>query len=314
MTANVVIRRKIEQSRVSVSSFPKLSVVSAAYAREAASRVRALFNTEGDVKVEANAIIRAGRYLKGLASPSVLAVLEVDGVPNSAVFHMDPRLVDHVIDLSMGGDPSLNPDASDREPTVIDLTLCRRFADSVLQAFDVAVRTVCAGKTIGGLRVTRFELQPQMVTIAPERSEVVVINQRVEIGDAPRSGFFELVLPLSVLDPIKFELMQRFGSPSRLNADLWESHLRKSLMESRLDLDAVVDRQKVPLERLLTLEVGDVLPLGKTAQDDIELTMASPKGPRLVAPVRLGAKGVQKAVKLVAHPSIELIDQLSLDL
>lgn len=314
MTANTVIRRKIEQSRVSVSSYPKLAVVSASYARDAAARVRALFNTEADVKVEANAIMRAGRYLRGLPTPSVLAVLEVDGVPNSAAFHMDPKLVGHVIDLSMGGDPAVDNAVEDRMPTVIDLALCRRFADSVLQAFDISVRTVCAGKSIGSLRVTRFEMQPQMATIAPERSEVVVINQRVEIGETPRTGFFELVLPLSAVDPIKFELMQRFGSPSRLNADLWDRHLRKSLMESRLELDAVVDRQMVPMNALLALNVGDVLKLGRTAQDDIELTMQTPKGPRLVAPCRLGAKGTQKAVKMMAQPDTDLVDQLNLDL
>jgi flagellar motor switch protein FliM len=309
----MVIKRKIEQSRVSVSSYPKLAVVSASYARESAARVRGLFNTEGDVKVEANAIMRSGRYLRGLPSPSVLAVLEVDGVPNSAAFHMDPKLVAHVIDLSMGGDPAVDSAVDDRVPTMIDLTLCRRFADAVLLAFDEAVRTVCAGKSIGDLRVMRFETQPQMATIAPERSEVVVINQRVEIGEGPRTGFFELVLPLSVLDPIKFELMQRFGSPSKLNSDLWDRHLRRSLMESRLELDAVVDRQKVPLQELLALKVGDVLRLGRNAQDDIELTMGSPKGPQLVAPCRLGAKGVLKAVKMTGQPSADLIEQLALD-
>jgi flagellar motor switch protein FliM len=314
MSANLVIKRKIEQSRVSVSSYPKLAVVSASYAREAATRVRALFNTEGDVKVEANAIMRAGRYLRGLPSPSVLAVLEVDGVPSAAAFHMDAKLVDHVIDLSMGGDPSIAGQSEDRAPTMIDLALCRRFIDSTLEAFEAAVRTVCAGKSIGALKVMRFEMQPQMVAIAPDRSEVVVVNQRVEIGEAPRTGFFELVLPLSVLDPIKFELMQRFGSPSRLNADLWDRHLRRSLMESRLELDAVIDRQKMPLHTLLALNVGDVLRLGKSAEDDMELTMGTPKGPQLVAPCRLGAKGTLKAVKLTGQPSADLVEQLSLDL
>jgi flagellar motor switch protein FliM len=313
MSTNLAIRRKIEQSRVSVSSYPKLAVVSTAFAREAASRIRSLFNTDAEIKTEANTILRAGRYLRSLPALSVLGVLEVDGVPNSAALHFDAKLVHHLVDLSMGGDPALDPPADERSPTMIDLSLCRRFADSVLIAFDNAVRTTCAGKTIGATRCVRFETQPQMAAIAPERSEVMVLNLRVEIGEARRSGFMELVLPLSVVDPIKTELMQRFGSPSRINSDLWDSHLRRSLMQSRLDLDAVVDVHTAPLSFVMGLKVGDVLKLGRTAQDPVELSMETERGRQVVAACRLGSKGTQKALKVLEEPSPELIQQLMLE-
>lgn len=314
MTGNAILRQKLEQSRIQVSSYPKLAVVAAAHAREAAARTRSLFNTEADVKTEATAIMRAGRYLRGLPSPAVLGVLEIDGMPNSAAFHMDAKLVSHVVDLSMGGDPASDNAFPDRVATMIDLAFCRRFADAILEAFDVSVRTVCGGKSIGTMRCTRFETQPQMASIAPERSEVMVVNQRVEIGESTRNGFFELVLPLSAVDPIKGDLMQRFGSPSRLNSDLWDQHLRRSLMQSRLELDAVIDTQFVPLSKLATLRVGDVLKLGKNARDEIELVMHAERGAQVVAGCRLGAKGTQKAVKLLHQPSTDLVDQLSLDL
>lgn len=313
MSTNVILRRKLEQSRVSVSSYPKLNVLAASHARETAARVRTLFNTLADVKTEASAVIRAGRYLRGLPTPSVLGILEVDGVGNSAAFHMDPELVSHVIDLSLGGDPSIDSAYPDRMPTQIDLAMCARFADAVLDSFDKAVATVCRGKSIGHMRCMRFETTPQMASIAPERSEVLIINQRVEVGESTRNGFFELVLPLSVIDPIKVDLMQHFGSPSKLNSDLWERHLRGSLMRATLDLDAVIDSQRIPLSTLAGMKPGDILKLGHNAVDEVSLVIPTKAGRRVLAPCRLGVKGNEKAVKLLGDPAPDLIAQLRLD-
>lgn len=312
MISNAILRRKIEQSRVSVSSFPKLNVLAAAHARETAARVRSLFNTLADVKTEASAVIRCGRYLRGLPTPSVLGILEVDGVSNAAAFHMDAELVSHVVDLSLGGDPAIDSAYPDRMPTSIDLAMCGRFADSILEAFGRAVSTVCRGKSLGLMRCERFETTPQMATIAPERSEVIIINQRVEVGESTRNGFFELVLPLSVIDPIKQDLMQHFGSPSALNSDIWERSLRLSLLQSQLDLDAVIDTQRVSLHTLSAMKVGDVLPLNVGAVDDVNLRVRTNLGDTTLSRCRLGARGAVKAVKLLDEPRKDVMDLLRL--
>jgi flagellar motor switch protein FliM len=310
MLSNAIIRRKIEQSRVSVSSFPKLNVLASSHARETAARVRSLFNTLADVKTEASAVIRCGRYLRGLPTPSVLGIVEVDGVPNSAAFHMDSELVSHVVDLSFGGDPALDSSYPDRLPTSIDLAMCGRFANAVLDAFSRSVATVCRGKSLGLMRCARFETTPQMATIAPERSEVIIVNQRVEVGESTRSGFFELVLPLSVIDPIKHDLMQHFGSPSALNSDLWERSLRSNLMQAQLDLDAVIETQRVPLHKLSRMQVGDVLELNVGVLDELSLRTPSSAGQTTLARCRLGATGGLKAVKLIEDPRRDIIEIL----
>jgi flagellar motor switch protein FliM len=311
MVNNAILRRKIEQSRVSVSSYPKLNVLAASHARETAANVRTLYNTLADVKTEASAVIRAGRYLRGLPTPSVLGILEVDGIADSAAIHIEAELVSHIIDLSLGGDPGIDSAYPDRLPTLIDLAMCSRFADSVLTAFEHSVRTVCRGKTIGHLKCIRFETTPQMANIAPERSEVLIINQRVEIGESTRNGFFELVLPLSVIDPIKQDLMQHYGSPSKLNSELWENHLRRSLMRSTLGIDAVIDSHRLPLHRLSELKVGDVIPLGMRGTDEVALLMDTKMGRRVLSRCKLGTKGNQKAVKLLDDPDQSLVSQLS---
>lgn len=313
MVANATLRRKIEQSRVTISSFPKLNVLAASHARETAARVRSLFNTVADVKNEASAVIRAGRYLRGLPSPSVLAILDINGVPNAAAFHMEPELVSHVVDLSMGGDPATDSCFPNRLPTNIDLELCSRFIDSVLAAFDYSVRMVCKNKSMGAMKCARFEMAPNMANIAPERSEVLIINQRVEMGEANRIGFFELVLPLSVIDPVKGELMEHFGSPSNLNSGIWERHLRRSLMESDIRIDAVIDRQTLPLGQLSSLQPGDVIALGCSVDDPLDLTLDTRCGREVIARCKLGAKGVVKAVKLIEEAHEDILRQLRLE-
>jgi flagellar motor switch protein FliM len=313
MTFNAVVRRKIDATRVSVSSYPKLSVLAASHARLAAESIRNLLNTLADVKPEASAVVRCGRYLRRLPAPSVLGVLEVDGAPNSALLYLDSALVSHVIDVSLGGDPTVDSAFTDRMPTEIDFALCRRFADRVLQCFGEAVAVTCRSRSIGRLTCGRFENSPQMVAVAPDKSEVLIINQRVEIGDGARAGFFELVLPLSVIDPIKGDLMQHHGTPSALNAQLWDSHFRRSLLNAQIELDVVIESQKVPLKQLSTMKPGDVLPLGRSAVDEVELMLRTRGGERSLATCRLGAKGLQKAVKLLGEPDEALMRELRLD-
>lgn len=307
MGVSTVVRRKVDQSRVSLSAFPMLNVLAATHARETASRLRSLYNTLADVQTEATAIVRCGRYISALPTPSVLGVIEIGGVPDAAAFHIDAELVSHIVDLSLGGDPGAAQSFVDRMPTMIDLAMCQRFADAVLETFEDAVRAVCKGKELGRLRCTRIETTPQMAAIAPERSEVLIMNQRAQIGDAPRSGFFELVLPLSVIDPIKRDLMRNFGSSSKLNADLWERHLRQGLMGSRLSLTAVVDVQKLPLSKVAGLKIGDVLTLSRGLSDEVDLVMATREGELSIAPCRLGAQGRMKAVKLLDDPRDDVL-------
>jgi flagellar motor switch protein FliM len=313
MSGTSILRQKIEQSRVSVSSYPKLSVLAATHARETAARLRALFNTMADVKTEASAVIRCGRYLRGLPTPAVLGVLSVDGMPNSAGFNIDAELVNHIIDLSLGGDSAVDTTYSDRTPTAIDLAMCTRFANAVLECFDKAVGTVCRGKSLGEMKCHRFETTPQMANIAPERSEVLIINQRVELGESTRNGFFELVLPLSVIDPIKVDLIQHYGSPSKLNSSMWERHLRRSLSQSTLELDAVIDNQRVSLSALSDMKIGDTFMLAHNAIDEIDLVMRVKDGTRSLGACRLGARGALKAVKLLDNPPADLIDTLRFD-
>lgn len=313
MAFNGVVRRKIDSTRVSISSYPKLNVLAASHARLAAEAIRTQLNTLADVKAEASAIVRCGRYLRGLPMPSVLGVLDCAGAPNSALVHLDSALVSHVVDLSLGGDPSVDSAFTERLPTEIDFALCRRFSNRVLECFGEAVEMTCRGRAIGALVCRRFETSPQMVAIAPEKSEVLIINQRIELGDGARAGFFELVLPLSVVDPIKPDLMQHHGTPSAINAQLWDGHFRRSLLNARLDLDVVIESQKAPLKRLATMKVGDVLPLGRNAVDEVELMLRTRGGKRPLATCRLGAKGLLKAVKLLEEPDAELMRELRLE-
>jgi flagellar motor switch protein FliM len=191
--------------------------------------------------------------------------------------------------------------------------MCGRFGNAILDAFSRAVGTVCRGKSLGVMRCARFETTPQMATIAPERSEVIIVNQRVEIGESTRSGFFELVLPLSVIDPIKQDLMQHFGSPSALNSDLWERSLRGNLMQARLDLDAVLETQTIPLHKLSALKVGDTLMLNAGALDEVSLRTHTSAGESTLARCRLGAKGGLKAVKLMDAPRADIVRLLRID-
>src|SRR6266700_6932483 len=76
-----------------------------------------------------------------------------------------------------------------------------------------------------------------------------------------RGGELELLLPYATIEPIREVLLQMFMGEKFGRDPIWEGHLATEIGQAEIAVDAVLYEAKLPLKRMMALEVGDTLPL-----------------------------------------------------
>jgi len=79
------------------------------------------------------------------------------------------------------------------------------------------------------------------------------------------------MLPYATLEPIRKLLLQQFMGEKFGRDSIWESHLATELWSTRVEIDAILDEQRMPLSRMMNLQVGQTIMLGAGPDSPIEL-------------------------------------------
>ena len=79
-----------------------------------------------------------------------------------------------------------------------------------------------------------------------------------------RGGRTELLLPYATLEPIRKLLLQQFMGEKFGRDSIWESHLATELWSTKVDIDAILDEQTMPLNQIMNLKVGQTMMLNAT--------------------------------------------------
>jgi flagellar motor switch protein FliM len=76
-----------------------------------------------------------------------------------------------------------------------------------------------------------------------------------------RGGNVELLLPYATIEPIREVLLQMFMGEKFGRDPIWEGHLATEIGRAEIAVDAVLYEARLPLKQLMSLQVGDTLPL-----------------------------------------------------
>jgi flagellar motor switch protein FliM len=86
-----------------------------------------------------------------------------------------------------------------------------------------------------------------------------------------RGGNIELLLPYATIEPIRDVLLQMFMGEKFGRDPIWEGHLATEIAQAEIAVDAVLYEANIPLKQLMTLKVGDTLPLN--VRPDAQITV-----------------------------------------
>ncbi len=289
-----------------VSGFPAMDPLCRAFASIAATMCRKELRSGIDVNVYGFEVVRHGDYLKFLKTPSAIYLLNFPATGGTGFIKAHPRLLGKVLDISLGGDGTFEEANVERALTNIDLSIYGRFVDLICQAFHEAVIELCERSEIGIPARSKFEEQPGMVRIAPDRSEVFVIKLNFYIADDKMGAGLDLVIPITTLEPLKRDLNST-GATNDHTAELWATHMYDEVLNLHLPLSAVVDLGEFSVGDVSRFEQGMLLEIPSNAIDDVRLRIETAGGDFTLSHGRLGTKGRNKALRLAADPDQSFI-------
>ena len=283
------IKVLINSARVSYERLPMLEIVFDRLVRMMTTSLRNFTSDNVEVSLDSITSVRFGEYLNSIPLPAILAVFRAEQWDNYGLFTVESNLTYSIVDVLLGGRRGTAAMRVEGRPyTTIEQSLVERMIEVLLRdmsaAFDPLAPVTC--------NLDRIETNPRFAVIARGANAGLLVRFRIDMED--RGGKLELILPYATLEPIRELLLQMFMGEKFGRDSIWEGHLASELWSTKLDIDAVLDEQLMPLREVRDLQVGQTILLNAGPQSEVELRSGSIslfKG-------RMGRKGKKVAVQV----------------
>jgi len=260
------IRAIVNSALVSYERLPMLEIVFDRLVRLMTTSLRNFTSDNVEVSLDNITSIRFGDYLNSIPLPAVLAVCHAEELGNYGLFTVDSNLIYSIVDVLLGGRRGTAAMRIEGRPyTTIERTLVQRMIEVILgdlrQAFEPLTPVT--------FTLDRIETNPRFAAISRPANAAILVKLRIDMED--RGGRIEMMLPYATLEPIRKLLLQQFMGEKFGRDSIWESHLATELWSTRVQIDAILDEQRMPLSRMMNLQVGQTIMLGAGPDSPIEL-------------------------------------------
>src|SRR3954470_11752830 len=260
------VRAIINSALVSYERLPMLEIVFDRLVRLMTTSLRNFTSDNVEVSLDSITSIRFGDYLNSIPVPAILAVFHAEELDNYGLFTVDSNLIYSIVDVLLGGRRGSSAMRIEGRPyTTIERTLVQRMVEVILQDMCAAFEPLAPVK----FSLDRLETNPRFAAIARPANAAILVKLRIDMED--RGGRTELLLPYATLEPIRKLLLQQFMGEKFGRDSIWESHLATELWTTKVDIEAILDEQTMPLRQVMDLEVGQTMMLSAGPDSRIQL-------------------------------------------
>ncbi len=245
------MQRIIDSGLVSYERLPMLEVVFDRLVRIMSTSLRHFTSDNVEVSIDTIVSLRFGDYLNAIPLPAMLAVFKVEQWDNYGLMVIDSALIYSIVDVLLGGRRGTAAMRIEgRAYTTIERTLVERLITVVLADLTASFDPLCPVT----FRFERLEVNPRFATISRLSNAAILSRLRIDMED--RGGRLDLILPYATLEPVRELLLQQFMGEKFGRDSIWETHLAEQLLDTEIELQAVLDEQIMPLSEIVKLEVG----------------------------------------------------------
>ncbi|MEW5762023.1 MAG: flagellar motor switch protein FliM [Bacillota bacterium] len=250
-----------------------------------------------NISVQVNSVdqFTFDEFLRSVPTPTVLTIFSVEPLKGLAVMETNAYFLFPVLDLLLGG--SGGTPARLREFTDIELAVARRLNAKILEKLDLAWQDIFPVKA----RVESLETNPRLQQVISPGEVVAVITFATAVHGAP-PGLINLCFPFTLLDPMLARLASFYryaqaAPPGEEEIGRLAYWLERALVE----LTVVTGETEITVREFLQLQPGDVLPLPRRADEDMDLLV---EGLKKFA-VQAGTLGRARAVQVTGLREVE---------
>jgi flagellar motor switch protein FliM len=204
-----------------------------------------------------------------------------------------------VVDTLFGGDSRIPPKLSDRDLSATELRIVRRMMDGLTDEYEKAWQPVQPVR----FEFVREESHFLLADIAEPDDRVLQCAFEVQLNG--QQGRLLFCLPFWLLDSLRAQLFE----PTRnLQVEMdshWANRLEAEVQSAKVELVAVLARQQMRIADVLSLNVGDIVPI------EVEDTVTAYVDGLPMVTGQYGVRNGHYAIKVaqVNHPA-DLIEKL----
>jgi len=253
---NSGIRSIIDSAMVSYERLPMLEIIFDRLVRLMTTSLRNFTSDNVEVSLDRITSVRFGDYLNSIPLPAILGVFKAEEWENFGLVTVNSSLIYSIIDVLLGGRRGQGAVRVEGRPyTTIETSLIKRMIEVVLADAELAFKPLSPVK----FNIDRLETNPRFAAISRPANASILVRLRIDMED--RGGTVELLLPYATIEPIRATLLQMFMGEKFGRDPIWEGHLATEIGQAQIEVDAVLYEARLPLRRMMQLEVGDTLML-----------------------------------------------------
>lgn len=219
-------------------------------------------------------------FMNKIPVPTSIHIFKLEPLKGNYLLIIDAPLVFVFVERFLGGGERKIIKVEGREFTPIEQRLIKKVVDMIFVELEKAWRNIHPVKP----KYVRGEVNPQFARVLQPEETVIVTGFNVELENL--SGKILFCYPLSALQPIKDKLFSPYQIEEVIDPK-WKRALESTVLESQVEIKALLGKTKITLEDLLHLREGDVLVLEKKVEEPIEVYIEN-------IPKILGRLGIYK--------------------
>lgn len=275
------------QDRIIRGRMPTLEIINERFARIFRVSLSTVLRKTVDITVETTEMVKFGEFIKALPLPTSLNIFKMDPLRGYAILVVESKLVFGMVDAIFGGTGERHAKIEGRDFTPIEQNIISKVVSSALQDLQKAWKPVHDVE----VQYVRTEVNPQFAAIVPPSEVVIFISIEIELEQV--SGFINLCLPYSTVEPIRGKLHAGFQSDQLEVDQQWIRRFREQLDGASVNITVEMGRTQIMGSELLKLKVGDVVQLDNSVENGMQVMVEGVPKFKGVPGTHNGNKGVK---------------------
>lgn len=243
------------QDRIVRGRMPSLEMVNERFARHMRISLFNMMRRSAEISVNGIQLIKFSEYIHSLFVPTSLNMVKIKPLRGTSLFTLEAKLVFILVDNFFGGDGRFHAKIEGREftPTerrIIQLLLDQAFVD-LKEAWSPVMKVE--------FEYMDSEVNPALATIVSPSEVVCVCSFNIELDGG--GGNFHVVMPYSMLEPIRDKLDAGIQSDSDDVDERWIDALREEVLSAEVEIKCDLVETEVSLRDVMEFKEGDIIPI-----------------------------------------------------
>jgi len=249
-----------------------LQVIFENYSRSLGTYLSAQLRSAVVVDVLSVEQITYDEFIRSIPNPTILSIVSLPPLEGNAILEINPNLGFAILDRIFGG-PGLSIEKV-RGLTEIEETVMDRICEKMLYYLEEPWAIIAPIKPV----LERIDSNPQFTQIVSPSEMVVIVSLETKFGGI--LGMINFCIPFLVLEPIlnKLNVHYYYSSTVKQHDPGNTKAIKHRLQEALIPVKVLLGRTVITVADLLELNVGDVVPLERKIDEDLEIIIGnSPK-------------------------------------